>query len=79
MDRREMATQLKALAAHNGWKKIYCREDKLKETLRANSFDEWSKIELKDCDAAVTTCELLVARTGAYQLLEERREHETYA
>jgi len=65
MDHGELATQLKALAAHNGWKKIYCREDKLKETLRANSFDEWSKVELKDCDAAVTTCELLIARTGS--------------
>ncbi|HVU56137.1 MAG TPA: LUD domain-containing protein [Puia sp.] len=65
MDHRELAAQLKALAGHNGWKKIYCREEKLKETLKTNSFDDWSKVELKDCDAAVTTCELLVARTGS--------------
>jgi L-lactate dehydrogenase complex protein LldG len=65
MDHRELAAQLKGLIAHNSWKKLYCREDKLKETLRVNSFDDFSNVELKDCDAAVTTCELLVARTGS--------------
>ncbi|MBN8855535.1 MAG: lactate utilization protein B/C [Sphingobacteriales bacterium 50-39] len=65
VDHRELAAQLKGLAAHNGWKKLYCREEKLKETLKTNSFDGFSKVELKDCDAAVTTCELLVARTGS--------------
>lgn len=65
MDHRELAGQLKALAAHNSWKKLYCREDKLKTVLKDNSFDGFSSVELKDCDAAVTTCELLVARTGS--------------
>ncbi|MBN9379486.1 MAG: LUD domain-containing protein [Chitinophagaceae bacterium] len=65
MDHRELAGQLKALATHNNWKKLYCREDKLKTLLKDNSFDGFSTVELKDCDAAVTTCELLVARTGS--------------
>jgi len=65
MDHRELVVQLKALIAHNGWKKLYCREDKLKTLLKDNSFDGFSSVELKDCDAAVTTCELLVARTGS--------------
>jgi L-lactate dehydrogenase complex protein LldG len=65
MDHRELAAQLKALAVHNGWKKLFCREDDLKATLKANSFDSFSTVELKDCDAAVTTCELLIARTGS--------------
>jgi len=65
MDHRELATQLKALATHNTWKKLYCREDKLKETLKTDGFDGWANVELKDCDAAVTTCELLIARTGS--------------
>src|SRR5258707_12689112 len=37
VDHRELAAQLKALAGNNGWKKLYCREDKLKEVLKANS------------------------------------------
>jgi len=65
MDHRELAGQLAALVTHNGWKKLYCREDKLKTLLKDNSFDGFSPVELKDCDAAVTTCELLVARTGS--------------
>jgi len=65
MDHRELADQLKALAAHNNLKKLYCREDKLVTMLKENSFDGFSQVELKDCDAAVTTCELLVARTGS--------------
>jgi L-lactate dehydrogenase complex protein LldG len=65
IDGRELAAHLKALAGHNNWKNLYCREDKLKEELKANSFEGFSNVELKDCDAAVTTCELLVARTGS--------------
>jgi L-lactate dehydrogenase complex protein LldG len=65
MDHQELTAQLKALAAHNGWKKLYCREDNLKEQLKASNFDGFSNVELKDCDAAVTTCELLIARTGS--------------
>jgi L-lactate dehydrogenase complex protein LldG len=65
MDHRELAAQLKALVSHNSWQKLYCREDNLKTLLKENSFDGFSPVELKDCDAAVTTCELLVARTGS--------------
>ena len=65
MDHRELASQLKMLSAHKEWKKLYCREDKIKAALKDNAFDGFSSVELKDCDAAVTTCELLVARTGS--------------
>lgn len=65
VDHGELVAHLKALAVHNGWKKIYCREEKLKVTLKEHSFDGWANIELKDCDAAVTGCELLIARTGS--------------
>jgi L-lactate dehydrogenase complex protein LldG len=65
MDHSELVAQLKALIGHNNWKKLYCREDKLKTLLKDNSFDGFSSVDLKDCDAAVTTCELLVARTGS--------------
>jgi len=68
MDHRELATQLKAVAGHNGWKKLYCREDKLKTLLKDHGFDGFSQVELKDCDGAVTTCELLIARTGSIVL-----------
>ena len=64
MDHRELAEQLKALVVHSDLKQLYCREDKLKGLLKEHAFDGFSQVELKDCDAAVTSCELLIARTG---------------
>jgi len=65
MDHRELAEQLKGLVVHGDLKKLYCREDKLKALLKEHAFDGFSDVELKDCDAAVTSCELLIARTGS--------------
>jgi len=65
MDHRELAEQLKGLVVHGDLKKLYCREDKLKALLKEHAFDGFSQVELKDCDAAVTSCELLIARTGS--------------
>jgi L-lactate dehydrogenase complex protein LldG len=68
IDHQELVTQLRALAANQNWKKIYCREGKLRELLKQHAFDSFSDIELGDCEAAVTTCEALVARTGSIVL-----------
>lgn len=68
MDHRELAAQLNGLAAHQGWKQIICREEKLKNTLKENQFASFSDSDLASSDAAITTCELLVARTGSILL-----------
>jgi L-lactate dehydrogenase complex protein LldG len=47
---------------------VYCREEKLRQTLRANRFDNFAEVDLADCDAAITGCELLIARTGSIVL-----------
>ncbi|HEY4062627.1 MAG TPA: lactate utilization protein [Puia sp.] len=65
MDHAELAAQLDGLVMHQGWKKIVCREDKLKTLLRDHRSDLFTDVDLGDCDAAVTSCELLVARTGS--------------
>jgi L-lactate dehydrogenase complex protein LldG len=65
VDHQELGTQLNALVSTRGWKKVYCREEKLKATLKEERFDSFTEVELADCDAAVTTCELLIARTGS--------------
>ena len=64
VDHHEMTAQLNALIAHNGWKKIHCREEKLKDTLKTHSFDSFFSSDLAECDAAITSCEGLIARTG---------------
>ena len=67
-DHKELGGQLNALIAHQNWKKIFCREEKLKDTCRANGFDAFTGSDLADCEAALTTCEGLIARTGSIVL-----------
>jgi L-lactate dehydrogenase complex protein LldG len=62
----ELRIRLKELATHTGWNKIYFREKKLKSLLHQNSLPlAFLDSDLTDCDAAVTSCELLIARTGS--------------
>src|ERR1700761_3722569 len=53
VDHKEMVEQLKALAAHQGWTKIFCREDKLRETLTTNGFTTFTNTNLGECEAAL--------------------------
>jgi len=65
VDHSELVAHLNALVTSQGLKKLYCREEKLREVLKQHSFTGFSDVPLGDCDAAVTTCEGLVARTGS--------------
>ncbi len=64
---KDMKLQLQQLVAEKKWKNIYCVEDSLLKifndgipiAIRIN------QSTLADCDAAVTSCKFLVARTGA--------------
>lgn len=53
----EMTEQLKQLIAGKQWTKIYCNTDKWNEKFS-------NTISLASCDASITGCEFLVARTG---------------
>ena len=56
-DEQDMVLQLKQLITEKQWTKIYCNEGKW-----SDSFS--NTINLPGCDAAITGCEYLVARTG---------------
>jgi len=64
----ELVAQLSSLAETRKWKKIFCRETALKEMLQASGFPFNYHPTLADCDAAITGCEYLVARTGSILL-----------
>jgi L-lactate dehydrogenase complex protein LldG len=64
-DHREMTDQLQMLAKHFGWKHIFCREEKLQQVLHEHNFSDFSSANLGQCDAAITSCEMLIARTGS--------------
>jgi L-lactate dehydrogenase complex protein LldG len=65
VDQREFVTQLKALATHQSWKKIVCREERVRKVLQEQGFNSFSDGGLAECDAAITSCETLIARTGS--------------
>jgi L-lactate dehydrogenase complex protein LldG len=63
-DQQEMTDRLRMLVNNRGWTKIY-REEGAKSILGESLFRSFTSTDLKDCDAAVTGCEFLIARTGS--------------
>lgn len=61
----ELAQQLNTLATARKWTKMYCREDELKAALNSFGFTGHEHTDLSSCEAAITTCESLIARTGS--------------
>jgi L-lactate dehydrogenase complex protein LldG len=61
----ELANQLQQLLAARKWDKIYCRENNLKQMLAAAGFNISYTNDLINCDASITGCEWLIARTGS--------------
>ena len=69
IDHKELVEQLNALIVAQGWKNIFCREEKLRKTLQENALTaNLSTKDLGESEAAITTCETLVARTGTIVL-----------
>lgn len=64
LNQQELAFQLNSLIRKQGWKKIYCRENKLLE-LTGDQFSDNLITDLAGCDVSITGCEALVARTGS--------------
>ena len=64
LNQQELAFQLNSLIRKQGWKKIYCRENKLLE-LTGGQFSGNLTADLAGCDVSITGCEALVARTGS--------------
>ncbi|HMR92083.1 MAG TPA: lactate utilization protein [Chitinophagaceae bacterium] len=65
INRQELAFQLGSLVRKMDWQKIYCLEDRLLEQCGVQLDERLIQSGLADCDAAITGCECLVARTGS--------------
>ena len=64
LNQDELVNQLTTLCSHKGWTKIYCPEKFYGALFKEKGFDFDYK-HLATCDAAITGCESLVARTGS--------------
>jgi L-lactate dehydrogenase complex protein LldG len=60
-DQNELVEAFNKLCYQNQWTKIYCDEEKWKKIIPANS----SHDDIVTCEASITSCEFLVARTGS--------------
>lgn len=62
---QELAENLNALVKAHQWKSVYCRELQLLHTLESSQIPEMNASDdIREADAGLTTCEVLVARTG---------------
>lgn len=64
-DENELLSQMSALIAHNKWTDIFCKEKNLNQIFSEKFAPIVSERELSNCDAAITSCEALIARTGS--------------
>jgi L-lactate dehydrogenase complex protein LldG len=60
VDKEELVEGFKKLCYQNQWTKIYCEEDRWKTIIPSKSLYN----DIVTCDASVTSCEFLIARTG---------------
>lgn len=68
IDHKELAFQLINLAAKMEWNRIYCREKKIIDILPKKLFENFPHPDIASCDAAITSCEALIARTGSIMM-----------
>jgi L-lactate dehydrogenase complex protein LldG len=64
LDEKELEEHFNKLCYQNQWTKIYCAEDKWKGVIQPNSVHN----DIATCEAAITSCEYLIARTGSIVL-----------
>ncbi|HEU0064716.1 MAG TPA: LUD domain-containing protein [Flavisolibacter sp.] len=64
LNRNELQANLQKLFYQHQWTKIYCREENLNSIIDANL----RYADISTCEASVTSCEALIARTGSIVL-----------
>jgi L-lactate dehydrogenase complex protein LldG len=64
VDEDELLEHFQKLCYQNQWTKIYCEEEQLKNLVHVPLLHE----DIATCEAALTSCEFLAARTGSIVL-----------
>ena len=72
VDEAELVNKLAQLIHAQEWKKIYSLESGWLEDMKEFSFDPVTTDDLAGCDASITLCEHLIARTGTIVLSSQQ-------
>jgi L-lactate dehydrogenase complex protein LldG len=73
----ELVNQLKTLFTARDWKNIFIKDDVLQQTLVSAGLNISYTSDLSNCDAAITGCEYLIARTGSILLSSAQQSGRT--
>ncbi|MEO9052520.1 MAG: LUD domain-containing protein [Ginsengibacter sp.] len=65
INEKDAKDQIQKLIAGRKWENVYCSEEKLSKLLQGNDFIKMNTSSLAECDAAITSCSYLIARTGS--------------
>ncbi len=71
-DEAELVNQLSQLIKANQWEKIYSIEEGWLDDMKEYHFDPVNTDDLAGCDAAITLCDHLIARTGSIVLSSQQ-------
>ena len=77
LSEKDMKLQLQQLVAVKKWKNIYCVEENLLKIIDDGKTFSFNKSTLADCDASITSCKFLVARTGAIVMTSAQQSGRT--
>ncbi|MEO6905799.1 MAG: lactate utilization protein [Ginsengibacter sp.] len=69
--------QIKKLILQRKWENVYCIEKELLNLLQPKEFPEINNESLANCDAAITSCNYLVARTGSIVMSSSQQSGRT--
>ena len=73
----ELVNQTSSLVGMKSWKEIYCADSALLSLFKTHGFNNFSGLPLAQSDAAITSCEVLIARTGSIVLSSAQAEGRT--
>ena len=68
VNEEDLSKQLHQLFTEKKWENIYCNEEKLFHIISHSALYKVDKPTLANCDASITSCEFLIARTGTMVL-----------
>ena len=73
----DMKLQLQQLIAEKKWTNIYCIEDSILKIFNDGKLFSFNQSTLADCDASVTSCKYLIARTGSIVMTSAQQSGRT--
>ena len=77
VNEEDLELQLKYLFLEKKLKNIYCAEEKLLPLIPLSSDEKINQTTLHNCDASITSCEYLIARTGTIVMSSAQQEGRT--